>query len=247
MKKVIATGKTIEEAMRVALSKLGVAEDQVEVRVLKQPSRGFLGLIGAREAEIEVSVKESSLRQAIGRAGPVAPADVLPEEDPQRAVEHAEDADTQRAVEQALEFLRNVIRSMGLRAEVAVSQSSDGHYLFQVQGDRMGILIGRRGQTLDALQYLVNLVANKHSRTFLRIVLDAEGYRARRKETLERLADRMAKQAIKERQNIELEPMPAHERKIIHTYLQGHSRVGTRSVGEEPNRKVLIYLKSFTK
>ncbi|MFC4768468.1 RNA-binding cell elongation regulator Jag/EloR [Effusibacillus consociatus] len=232
MKKVIATGKTVEDAVEIALRKLGVTRDQVEIRILTQPSRGFLGLIGSRDAEVEAVVKEPAVAEQPQYEVPLAPT-----------VPANEILDPVESIENAVQFLKDVVESMGLSAEVVVRYEREGHYVFQIEGDRMGILIGRRGQTLDALQYLVNLVANKHSETFLRIILDAEDYRARRKETLERLADRLAKQVLRERQEIELEPMPAHERKVIHTYLQGHTRVGTRSVGEEPNRKVLIYLK----
>ncbi|GAX89139.1 RNA-binding cell elongation regulator Jag/EloR [Effusibacillus lacus] len=226
MRKVIATGKTIEDAIQVALEKLGVARDQVEVRVLTQPSRGLFGLIGSRDAEIEAIVKDAPVAEEISSG-----VGDLIESDPTQSIANAH------------RFLQDVIRAMGLNADVKISEDSEGHYLFEIEGDRLGILIGKRGQTLDALQYLVNLVANKHSETFLRIVLDAEEYRSRRKETLERLADRLAKQVMREKQEIELEPMPAYERKVIHSYLQGHARVATRSVGEEPNRKVLIYLK----
>lgn len=242
MKKVIATGKTVEEAIEVALGKLGVTEEQVEIRVLTQPSRGLFGLIGSRDAEIEAVVKESSVPED-SPAPEAEEADPVPEAEVAQAVAAPDRLDPVRSIENAVQFLKDVIRSMGLTAEVSVRREKDGQYLFRIEGDRLGILIGRRGQTLDALQYLVNLVANKRSDSFLRIVLDAQEYRARRKETLERLADRLAKQVIRERRDIELEPMPAHERKIIHTRLQGHSRIGTRSVGEEPNRKVMIYLK----
>jgi spoIIIJ-associated protein len=192
-------------------------------------------LIGTREAEIQAVLKETAVS---GQTAEIASSDVHFEEASETfSLEPAE------SIDNAVHFLEDVIKSMGLTAEVRVQHEYDGNYVFFIEGERMGILIGRRGQTLDALQYLVNLVANKNSESFLRIILDAENYRKRRQETLERLADRLAKQVIRERKEIELEPMPAHERKIIHTYLQGHGKVGTRSVGEEPNRKVMIYLK----
>lgn len=229
MKKVIATGKTIEDAIQVALSKLGVAKDQVEIVVLTQPSRGLFGLIGSRDAEIEAIVRDRSILEE----------NIAEEASSSKALEESADA-----VEVAVQFLQDAIQAMGLSASVTVEEEGDGHFLLQIEGERLGILIGRRGQTLDALQYLVNLVANKHSTHFMRIVLDAEGYRARRRESLERLADKLARQVIRERRAIELEAMPAHERKVIHTFLQGHSKVGTRSEGTEPNRKVVIFHKS---
>lgn len=241
MKKVIATGKTIEEATQVALNKLGVSREQVEIQVLIQPSRGLFGLIGSRDAEVEVVVKEQFASQPVadlpGTSGqlPASPpvSDTVPE------AEH----DLQDTLETAKDFLESVIQSMGLKASVTVQEDKEGFFLFKIEGEKMGILIGRRGQTLDSLQYLVNLVANKNSSKFMRIVLDAEDYRARRRETLERLADKLARQVIRERRDADLEPMPAPERKVIHTYLQGHPKVGTRSEGTEPNRRVVIYYK----
>lgn len=240
MKKVIATGKTIEDAIQVALSKLGVTREQVEIIVLTQPSRGLFGLIGARDAEIEAIVRDSMMIEEILE-------DIREEQAADVAAHPGTDdellADPADAIEISRHFLQDVIHSMRISAEVTIEEEEEGQYLFQLEGERLGILIGRRGQTLDALQYLVNLVANKHSNQFLRIVLDAEGYRARRKESLERLADKLARQVIRERKPVELEAMPAHERKVIHTYLQGHAKVGTKSEGTEPNRKVIIYHK----
>jgi spoIIIJ-associated protein len=146
------------------------------------------------------------------------------------------------ALAQTRQFVEDVLASMNLQnvnLEV-VQTGANGAYTIRLTGESIGILIGRRGQTLDALQYLVNLVANKQSHKFLRITLDAEDYRERRKETLERLAERLANKAIQQRREILLEPMSKQERKIIHAYLQGRTDVLTYSQGEEPYRKVVI-------
>lgn len=144
-------------------------------------------------------------------------------------------------IDEARKFLAAVLTEMHLAdVIVTVEELSEHSYQFRLQGEAIGVLIGRRGATLDSLQYLVNLVANKHSEKFLRIVLDAEDYRNRRKETLERLADRLAKKATQTRREVVLEPMGATERKVIHSYLQERSDIVTFSQGEEPYRKVVI-------
>lgn len=205
MKKVITTGKTVELATELALKKLGVPRDRVTVTVLTQPRRGFLGLFGKRDAEVEVEI---------------------PQLDP---------------IEETKKFLGDVLAAMSLQeVRIDVEQTSDTEYEIKLSGASIGILIGRRGATLDALQYLVNLVANKHSERFLKIVLDAEDYRMRRKETLERLAERLADKALMQKRDIMLEPMTPVERKVIHSYLQHRTDVVTFSHGDEPYRKVVI-------
>lgn len=202
MKKVVAAGKTIEDAVQKALAELHVPREHVTVRVLEEPSKGLFGLIGVREAKVEVEYKP----------------------DP---------------IEQGQAFLQEVLQTMGLQAQVVTQQTPDG-YLFDIQGKNLGMIIGRRGQTLDALQYLVNVVANRYAEKHLRITLDAEKYRSRRKETLEQLADRLARKAVQTRRNVRLEPMSAAERKVIHSFLQNRADVVTFSEGDEPNRYIVV-------
>ncbi|MGZ4121689.1 MAG: RNA-binding cell elongation regulator Jag/EloR [Tumebacillaceae bacterium] len=205
MKKVITTGKTVELATELALQKLGVSRDRVTISVLTQPSRGLFGLIGARDAEVEVEVI------------PLDP------------------------IQETRTFIDDVLRSMNLHdVTVDVVENGDNTYTFRLSGDSIGILIGRRGATLDSFQYLVNLVANKNSDSFLRVQVDAEDYRNRRKETLERLAERLANKSLQSKREVQLEPMSSAERKIIHSYLQGRTDVVTFSMGDEPYRKVVI-------
>ncbi|WP_147802527.1 RNA-binding cell elongation regulator Jag/EloR [Alkalicoccus halolimnae] len=142
-------------------------------------------------------------------------------------------------VKAGLNFLRETIDHMGVTASVQIEERRDGLY-FNISGKEIGVLIGKRGQTLDSLQYLVNLAANKLSDSYVRIHLDAEGYRARRKEALETLADRIAKKAVRINQEVRLEPMSSHERKVIHTALQNDPSVETDSDGKEPNRRVIV-------
>ncbi|MFY0546019.1 RNA-binding cell elongation regulator Jag/EloR [Brevibacillus sp. H7] len=202
MKKVVATAKTIDDAVQKALQELAVPRDKVSVRVLEEPSKGLFGLIGTRDAKVEVEYNI----------------------DP---------------VEQGLAFLKEVLKNMNVNARVESRHAEDG-ILFDIQGDNLGIIIGRRGQTLDSLQYLVNVVANRHVDKHVRITLDAENYRLRRKETLEHLAERTAQKALHTKREIRLEPMSAAERKIIHAFLQKRPDVVTYSEGEEPHRYIVI-------
>jgi len=203
--KLQVSGKTVEEAIKIGLSKLGAREDQVKVTVLEQPSKGLFGLIGAKEAKVELELLKDG-------------------------------------VDAAIDFLLEVAAAMGLSIK-AEREEDDEAIRINVQGAELGLLIGRRGQTLDALQYLVNIVANHHSNRHLRIVLDAEQFRERRRKTLEALADRMANRVVRTRKEVVLEPMTALERKIIHTRLQGREDVNTYSQGNEPNRRIVIALK----
>lgn len=143
---------------------------------------------------------------------------------------------------EAADFIRDVAEAMGLEVEVDVRKNRDGG-LLDISGPELGMLIGRRGQTLDALQLLAGVVANRGSDKFVRLTLDAENFRRRRAKTLEDLADRLAERVVRTRKEVVLEPMPPQERKVIHARLQNHSEVDTGSRGEEPNRRVVITLK----
>lgn len=146
------------------------------------------------------------------------------------------------AVEEAIAFLNEVFGTMGVQADIERAEDKDG-VLLNLTGAELGILIGRRGQTLDSLQYLVNIVANRYSDKHLRIILDAEHFRERRKKTLEDLAGRLAGRVIRTRKDVVLEPMSPADRKIIHSQLQDHPTVRTYSKGDEPNRRVVISLR----
>ncbi|MCR2805304.1 RNA-binding cell elongation regulator Jag/EloR [Paenibacillus soyae] len=206
MKKIVASGKTIDDAVRNGLAEWQVTEDRVEVVVLEQPSKGLFGLFGVKEAKVELTL--------------------IPD-----------------ALEEAEQFLREVARTMGLTVTIERKQTREGTLLSVSGGGDLGMLIGRRGGTLDALQYLVNIVANRYSSSHLRIVLDAEDFRERRRKTLEELSDRLAGRVIRTRKEVVLEPMSSHERKVIHSQLQNHPKVKTFSKGDEPNRRVVIALR----
>lgn len=156
----------------------------------------------------------------------------------------AEQADRATAAGRAQEFLQQLTELMGVHVSVAVATDEEGNVRVNMEGDTLGILIGRRGETLDALQYLTSLLVNKGQNNYTRVTLDTEGYRAKREEALVRLANRMANRCQKTGRKVSLEPMNPYERRILHSALQEHPAVTTHSEGEEPNRHVVITLKT---
>lgn len=144
--------------------------------------------------------------------------------------------------EKAKKFLLDLFSKMKVNADVVVEENDDS-VLIKIEGDDIGIVIGRRGETLDSLQYLTSLVINKSKEDYKRVVIDIENYRQKREETLVKLANRLADRVMKYKKNITLEPMNPYERRVIHSSLQNHKYVQTYSVGDEPNRKVIITLK----
>lgn len=142
-------------------------------------------------------------------------------------------------IDMARGYLENITKNMGI--DVKIRQEANERYIyFELEGEDLALLIGKRGQTLNALQYLASLVANRYSKHKMRVLIDAEGYRARRKESLERLANRLAEKAVYTKKPVKLEPMPSFERKIIHSALQDKPKINTSSHGEEPHRYVVI-------
>lgn len=206
MEKIIATGKTIQEAIDNGLKELNIDRDRVETSILEVPQKGFLGILGAKLAKVEIIVKE----------------------DPEQT---------------AKDFLGKILKQMHIEANVE-TKLEDRVLHIEIKGQNMGIIIGRRGQTLDALQYLISLIINRGKDDYTRVVLDTENYRSKRKETLQQLAERLAKKVERTKKKVMLEPMNPYERRIIHSYLQDYSRVTTYSEGEDPYRKVVITLKS---
>ena len=142
----------------------------------------------------------------------------------------------------AKEFLDKTFKEMGIEVSVSVETNEDSVYI-DVEGKDTGTVIGKRGQTLDAVQYLTSLVVNKDEEKYVRVVVDAENYRTKRGRTLEQLAEKLARKVVKNKRSVRLEPMNPYERKVIHATLQGHPKVTTRSIGDEPRRRVIIELK----
>ncbi len=250
------SAKTVEEAKQAALVELGIREEEAEIEVLEEASKGFLGLIGGHDAKVRVTSKENFAKQQENNEMPMPEVietslqvgDLVkkqlkeehPEESERPRREMVSDEEAAAPLEKAEAFLQQIFKSMHLEVNIEREKREEA-FILNMSGDDLGILIGKHGQTLDSLQYLTNLAAN-HGLTEKRIhiVLDVEHYRNRREETLRRLASRLADKALRTRQRIMLEPMNRHERKIIHMALQENRRVSTYSAGEEPYRKVVI-------
>lgn len=237
------TGKTVQDAIAAALAELQITEDEAEITVIDQGKEGvFLG-IGAKPAVVRVAKREVA---EVTEVAAVAAAAAVAEE--QKNVEPAPAARPRvindEVVDKAKKFLQEVFSAMKIEAAMEkFVNTRDGSVVIRLHGDDMGILIGKHGQTLDSLQYLTNLVANKEEKDWTRIIIDVEDYRDRRVETLTRLAKRLADRVRREGDPVALEPMNPHERKIVHLALQNDRRIVTHSEGEEPNRYIVIELK----
>lgn len=250
------TGRTVEAALEAAAADLGCAPARLEYTVLEQPSRGFLGLIGRKDARIRVRDIDGAAVAETKAADPSADmaeletrleeeveetrADALKAAEPVKSAKEKDAVSLLEQEKRARKFLEDVFAAMKIEVELQRSETEEG-ILFQIEGESLGILIGKHGQTLDALQYLTNLAANRGvAGERLHVQLDIEGYRARREETLTRLAGHLAEKACRIGQEIHLEPMNRHERKIIHMALQDSRKVSTYSAGDEPRRYVVI-------
>lgn len=244
---------SVEEAVAKGLSQLGLPESAVEVEVLDQGNKGFLGL-GTRLARIRLKIKDLSAAKEMeakpaARKAPVRPKPaVIAEEAPVKMAPAAIESDA--ALEPALAIAEQVVgellEKMRVRARVKaqivppVDENDQRIILVEVQGDDLSILIGRRSETLNALQYISSLIVSKEAGQWVPLLIDVQGYRARRERQLRVLARRMADQVNNTGRRMALEPMPANERRIIHLELREHPDVTTESIGEEPNRKVTI-------
>ena len=205
MDKITKSGKTVDDALYEALKELHASRDEVEVTIIDEGAKGFLGMFGAKDAVIQVVKKFNPEKIAVT-------------------------------------FLKEMFQAMKMNVSIETSLK-EKQLAIELSGDEMGVLIGKRGQTLDSIQYLVSLVVNKGNSPYVSILLDTENYRQRRKETLESLAYNLAKKVKQTKRNVVLEPMNPYERRIIHYTLQNDRYVTTYSEGEEPYRNVVITLK----
>jgi len=221
------SAKTVEEAVESALEELKAEKENVDIEVLEHPVRGIFGILGSKLAKVRVSIKEDDTFKEIR----------------DKSIENKiiRITDYTLEKEKARKFLRDVLEAMDIKAEIRIKITNDNLYI-NLAGPKMGVIIGRRGQTLDSLQYLVSIVVNKDKDrdNFVKVILDTEDYRKKREETLQRLARRLADNVLKTGKNVELEPMNPYERRIIHYTLQEFENITTYSEGEEPYRKVII-------
>ena len=244
------TGKTEDAAIAAGLSQLGLDRDEVSVEVLERAKSGFLG-IGSCPARVKltyqapdepapVAEKKVETPAPVEEKKPAAPAaEEKPVEQPAPAVEKQPAATGDKA-EQITAFLTGLMEHLDNDARPVITLGEDGSYQVELVGSDLGALIGRRGETLDAIQQLTNYSVNRGQNKRVRIHLDAENYRAKREETLERLARKTAGKALKYHRNMTLEPMNAYERHVIHAALQDFDGVTTYSTGSEPNRRVIV-------
>lgn len=267
------SAKTVDDAITEALIQLGVTSDRLEYEVIEKGSAGFLGIgmkqavIEARrkpepkEEKVEETVVEEPVKAEPKKVETVQPQKAAAEkkaDEPQKAAfEKAVEKEVKeevkketklvevqpQTIEAVEDFLKNTMKAMDMEVELKTEIDQDGALCVDMSGEHMGILIGKRGQTLDSLQYLANRVANKHQEGYVRVKLDTENYRARREETLRHLAKNIAHKVKRNRRPVALEPMNPYERRIIHSALQSDPYVMTHSEGEEPFRKVVITLK----
>ena len=214
-------------------------------RKAKQPKADTPKAEGEKKEQPKKEKKPAEKKEQPKREPkPAAPkAEIKPLEKPVVTMIPDEEVVADSAAGKAQAFLKELTHLMGVDVEVAVGTDADKNVFVQMTGDTLGILIGRRGETLDALQYLTSLKVNRGQDDYTRVTLDTENYRAKREDTLMRLANRMANRAVKTGRKVSLEPMNPYERRIIHSALQANDAVDTHSEGEEPNRHVVITLK----
>lgn len=259
-------GVDVEEAVKLALMDLKVSREEVEVTVLEEPSKGFFG-IGSKLAKVRVEKKkiEEEKPQLDAQPEKKEHKETKAPKKNKAKKEHKEaenksvnkevrkesslnievvNKDELKDIEKhaALDFLEDITGKMGLSLNLKAKVGEDVVYI-EMDGKDSGTVIGKRGQTLDAIQYLTSLVINKDSEKYVKVVVDAENYRAKRQKTLEQLANRLAAKVIKTKKYVRLEPMNPYERKVIHATLQQNPNITTRSEGEEPYRRVIIELK----
>lgn len=235
------SGKTEEAAIAAALEELGLDRDDVSVEIVERAKSGFLG-IGASPAVIRVQYEApdeelETVAEAVAESPAAAPAEAQPAAAPAApaaAVDEPEGYARIRA------FVSGLLEHMGIQAEIEITARDNGGVNVNLSGSNMGAVIGRRGETLDAIQHLTNYAVNRGSDKHMHVSVDAESYRAKREESLVRLAEKMAAKAIKYKRSMALEPMNSYERHVIHTALQDYEGVTTSSTGTEPNRRVVV-------
>lgn len=241
------TGKTVEEAIQAAVEELGVKESELDIEILETPMKRLFGLFGETPAKIRAIVKEVAPPVTVEEPARVEepikaelPA-IEPVLEPSPVEKKDEPFNKGKVIEAAEDFLHNVFAAMNLEVVMKIEDNAEEGCLIELSGKGLGILIGRRGQALDSLQYILNLAVNrKNTDNKIHFTLDVEDYRRRREQTLIKLAKGVAERVIKTRQEVKLEPMNRHERKIIHTVLQDNNRVETQSAGEEPYRYIIV-------
>ncbi|EFH93474.1 RNA-binding cell elongation regulator Jag/EloR [Finegoldia magna] len=303
MRSTVVSAKTVEECVNKALDKLQANRNEVNIEVINEAKQGFLGLFGAKDAVVRVSLKddvkekgtgdfvknilnsdsnsveteqkedtkviedkkiveevkteptkddkEEIVEKPVKPEKPEKPVEPVEAEEAVKSEETEEEQDTEPDVTidrndelfiTSKNFLKQMIEDMGIDCDIE-SRTEGNMIKFNImcsEESDIGIIIGKRGETLDSLQYIVNLVTNRNADTYIRVILDCNQYRSKRERSLQKLARRLADKAVQTGRDIKLEPMNPYERRIIHTYLQNDEKVNTFSQGNEPNRRVII-------
>lgn len=243
------TAKTIDEAKELAAAEFGVSTGEIDFDILEQPRKGLFGMKGVARVMASYEAPE-----APAQAEPAAPAaEKAAAEEPAPASFEDEsegeapalpedfDIEGSAKVQAAKKYLTDVLHALGLENFEINAVRRDGNIVLDITGDKLGVVIGRRGETLDSLQYLTILASNRTEESYCRISIDCNGYRDKRRETLESLAKRTSAKVIKQGRKIALEPMNPYERRIIHSCVAEIEGVSSHSTGVEPYRKVVIY------
>lgn len=245
MAKVVETiGSTYEEALKNGLEQIGLTEDEVNIEIVKdatQAKKSFFSILEPRQVKLIISEKVSA-KQANNEAKKQAIKQYEEQKNVEKVIEELDDATISDATDKINSYLSKYFKAMELDLTQEVSYK-DGYMFVTIKGDNTGLIIGHRGETLEALQVILSTVLNKDSDKRIRVIIDSENYREKRSNSLKGLALREADQVVRKKRNFTFEPMTAFERKAIHSALQNHPKVTTYSVGDEPYRKVVIALK----
>lgn len=244
-KSIEKSAKNKETAIEAAINELGVTRDKADIEVLDEGSKGFLGL-GARDARVRVTVKpefmkEATVSQPAAKQKAKAASDITvvnaektkPAAKAKKKSENGVEADARK-------FLSDIFGAMNIDVNIDIKMDDNQSMMIDLEGDNMGIVIGKRGDTLDSLQYLTSLVVNQYSDDYIKVTIDTENYREKRMDALLALSSRLADKVTRTGKKFTLEPMNPYERRIIHSNLQDSETVSTYSIGSEPYRKVVI-------
>jgi len=231
---IISEGKTTNEAIENGLKKLNVKKSQVDIKVLESDDkRSFFSILAPRVVKVELTVKEDVKQDKKEEKTETVIV--------KKELKEVSDKDLEIAENNVKVFLDDFSKSANLSVTYNITKNPYGLNV-DLKGEDIGFLIGYRGETLYSFQNIILAIASKGLETRVRLILDIEGYKAKREKTLEDLAEKIAKTVVKTRRDVTLEPMQAYERKIIHSKLQNNSKVTTKSIGEEPRRRVVITL-----
>lgn len=244
------TAKTIDEAKELAAAEFGISADEIDFDILEQPRKGLFGMKGVARVMASYEAPEAQAEETLVIAEDVVAEETAEEPAPASFEDESEgvpelpadfDIENSAKVQTAKKYLTDVLHALGLQNFEINAIRRDGNIVLDITGDKLGVVIGRRGETLDSLQYLTILASNRAEESYCRISIDCNGYRDKRREALENLAKRTSAKVIKQGRKIALEPMNPYERRIIHSCVAEIEGVSSHSTGVEPYRKVVIY------